>query len=73
MIRRLTPSRGVRTLVLTLPLAALFIAPGCGTEEITLAQVPADATEKVQKGQTKPVAKADRLPPQNQQSQGRPY
>jgi hypothetical protein len=74
MIRRTMLPRRARVLAPSLSLAvALLAASGCGTEEITLAEVPADATEKVEKGQTKPVAKADRLPPKNQQSQGRPY
>lgn len=51
---------------------ALLVATGCSTGDIKLAEVPADTTEKVEKGQTKPVAKADRLPPENQQSKGRP-
>ena len=53
--------------------AALLAASGCGGEDVTIAQVSADVTEKVRKGQTKPVAKAQLLPPKNQQSQGRPY
>jgi hypothetical protein len=53
--------------------AALLVAAGCGTEgEIELAQVPDDATEKVEKGQARPVARSDRLPPVNQQSRGQP-
>jgi hypothetical protein len=36
--------------------AGLLVAAGCGGgDEIPLAQVPADATEKVQKGQARPV------------------
>jgi hypothetical protein len=74
MIRPTRLSRRARVLAAALSLAAAsLVAAGCGTEEVTLAQVPADATEKVVNGQTKPVAKADRLPPKNQQSQGRPY
>jgi hypothetical protein len=74
MIRRTMLARRARVLAPTLSLAAtLLVAQGCGTEEITLAQVLADATEKVQKGRIKPVAKADCSPPQNQQSQGRSY
>jgi hypothetical protein len=74
MIRPTRLSRRTRVLAPSLSLAtALLAASGCGTENITVAQVPADATEKVEKGQTKPVARAELLPPKNQQSQGRPY
>ena len=74
MTRRSTAPRRASALAPTLALAAaLSVTTGCGTEEVKLAEVPADATEKVEKGQTKPVAKADRLPPKGQQSQGRPY
>jgi hypothetical protein len=72
MNRRPSPRRA-HALALTLALAALAAAPGCGTEEIKLAQVPADATEKVVRGQTKPVRKAALLPPEREQSKGRPY
>jgi hypothetical protein len=67
------PSYQLHALWLTLSLATLLLAPGCGSEAIPIASVPADATEKVEKGQTKPVAKADRLPPDREQSKGRPY
>jgi hypothetical protein len=50
----------------------LLAASGCGSEEITLADAPPDATEKVLKAQPKPT-KAQRLPPKEQMSQGRPY
>ena len=74
MPRRSTTHRRAVALAPTLALAtALLTATGCGTEEIKLADVPADATEKVEKGQTRPVPGADRLPPKGEQSQGRPY
>jgi hypothetical protein len=74
MIRPTRLSRRVRVLAPIVSLAAaLLAASGCGGEDVTIAQVPADATEKVRQGQTKPVAKAEILPPKNQQSQGRPY
>ena len=74
MIRPTRLSRRARVIATALSLAAaLLAAAGCNTQEIKMAEVPADATEKVKSGQTKPVAKADRLPPNNQQSQGRPY
>jgi hypothetical protein len=50
----------------------LVAASGCGSEEITLADAPPDATEKVLKAQPKPT-KSQRLPPKDQMSQGRPY
>jgi hypothetical protein len=59
------------TPVLALALG-LLAASGCGSEEITLADAPPDATEKVLKAQPKPT-KAERLPPKEQLSQGRPY
>jgi hypothetical protein len=74
MIRSTRLSPRVRTLAHVVSLAAaLLAASGCGTEEITLAEVPADATAKVEQGQTKPVAKADRPRPEREQNQGRPY
>ena len=50
----------------------LTAAGGCGSQNIPLAEVPPDATEKVLKAQVEP-AKPQRLPPKNQMSQGRPY
>ena len=74
MIRPIPMSPRARALATSLSLAgSLLVAAGCQNDEIKLADVPADATEKVKQGQTKPVAKADRLPPRNQQSEGRPY
>jgi hypothetical protein len=74
MIRRTFLPRRARVLAPALSLAvALLAAMGCSTGDVKLADVPADATEKVKQGQTKPVAKSDRLPPANQQSKGRPY
>jgi hypothetical protein len=74
MIRPTRLSRRMRALAHIVSLAiALLAASGCGTEKITLAEVPADATAKVEQGRSQPVAKADRLPPKREQSQGRPF
>ena len=74
MIRPTRLSRRARVLATALSLAAaLLAAAGCNTQEIQVSEVPADATEKVKNGQTRPVARADHLPPTNQQSQGRLY
>jgi hypothetical protein len=51
---------------------ALFAAQGCGSENIKLAEVPADATETVLKAQPKET-RPQPLPPKGQMSQGRPY
>jgi hypothetical protein len=71
LFRRTGPAPAL-TLTLTLALG-LTAMPGCGgPEEVRLAEVPADATEKVLKAQPKPSAR-EKLPPSDQQSQGRPY
>ena len=75
MIRQTPLSRRARLVASAATLASAILgASGCTTgDEASLAQVPADATEKVKQGQTKPVKGADRLPPTNQQSKGIPH
>ncbi|MDR3639599.1 MAG: hypothetical protein P4L84_37710 [Isosphaeraceae bacterium] len=64
-----TPAGSASAIALAL---FLLVAPGCNTQDIELAEVPPDATEKVLKAQIKPK-KPQPLPPQNQMSKGQPY
>ena len=62
------------TIAATFLLATSLIpATGCSSDDVKIADAPADSTEKVNQGQTPPVPGADKLPPAREQSQGRPY